>query len=193
MLAAAIAAAAGCAHEQHQPFHRNGEPAITGNPATDPTLPPRLGHHGRLLLHCAAPTDRKDAAWDLYASAQDFDEGRQTFFLKRTGQTGSETLYPLHGHFLEGGASGIFMVHDGKGVGQTQGNAFFIDQSVNMGVLFFRTTGDELRAILDVFAEEKIGEAAGAPGAALAERSCRWGAGVRRLPPRAEHVRVQPN
>ena len=192
-LAVAIAAAAGCSHDLRHPLHRNSEPVITGNPAADPTLPPRLGRPGRFLLHCAAPADRDSARWDVYASAQDFDEGRQSFYLKRTNPAGSETLYPLHGHFLDGGASGIFMVHDGKGTRQGQGNAFLIDQSVNMGVLFFRTAGDEVRAILDVFAEEKIGETAGASGATILEYSCRWGEGVRRLSPRAEHVRMQPN
>ena len=129
----------------------------------------------------------------MFASAQDFDEGRQSFFLKRTDPTGSETLYPLHGHFLDRGASGIFMVHDGRGARQGQGNAFLIDQSVNMGVLFFRATGDEVRATLAIFAEEKIGEEAGVSGSTPVEYSCRWGDDVRRLPPRPEHVRMQPN
>ncbi len=131
--------------------------------------------------------------WDVYASAQDFDEGRQSFFLKRTDPMGSETLYPLHGHFLDEGASGIFMVHDGRGARQGQGDAFLIDQSVNMGVLFFRATGADVRATLDVFAEEKIGEEPGAPGSTLVEYSCRWGDDVRRLPPRPERMRMQPN
>jgi hypothetical protein len=64
---------------------------------------------------------------------------------------------------------------------------------VNMGVLFFRTTGGDVRATLDVFEEEKIGETTGAAGATLMEYSCRWGEDVRRLALRAEHVRVQPN
>ena len=190
---AAVLAAAGCSHDQHQALHRDSEPAITGNPAADPALPPRFGRLGRLLLQCVAQADRGSARWDVYASAQDFDEGRQSFFLRRTDPAGSETLYPLHGHFLDGGSSGIFMVHDGRGVRQGQGDAFLIDQSVNMGVFFFRTTGDEVRATLEVFAEEKIGETAGASGATLVEYSCRWGEDVRRLAPRAEHVRMQPN
>lgn len=189
----AVLAAAGCSHDQHQALHRDSEPAITGNPAADPALPPRFGRLGRLLLQCVAQADRGSARWDVYASAQDFDEGRQSFFLRRTDPAGSETLYPLHGHFLDGGSSGIFMVHDGRGVRQGQGDAFLIDQSVNMGVFFFRTTGDEVRATLEVFAEEKIGETAGASGATLVEYSCRWGEDVRRLAPRAEHVRMQPN
>ncbi|MEK9172282.1 MAG: hypothetical protein AAB282_01340, partial [Nitrospirota bacterium] len=182
---AAVLAVAGCSHDQHHALHRDSEPAITGNPAADPALPPRFGRPGRLLLQCAAQADRGSARWDVYASAQDFDEGRQSFFLKRTDPAGSETLYPLHGHFLDGGSSGIFMVHDGRGARQGQGDAFLIDQSVNMGVFFFRTAGDEVRATLEVFAEEKIGETAGASGATFVEYSCRWGEDVRRLAPRA--------
>ncbi len=193
LLAAAITVTAGCAPDQRHPFHRESAPAITGNPATDPTLPPRLGRPGRLLLQCDAQADLGSVRWDVYASAQDFDEGRQSFFLKRTDPAGGENLYPLHGHFLSGGQSGIFMVHDGKGVRQEQGDTFRIDQSVNMGVLFFRATGDGVRATLDVFAEEKIGETSGAAGPILAERACRWGTSVSRLPSRAEHVRMQPN
>ena len=192
-LAAALVATAGCAYDQHQHFHRDSEPAITGNPAADPALSPRFGRPGRLLLQCVSPTGRVAARWDVYASAQDFDEGRQSFFLKRTDPAGSETLYPLHGHFLDGGSSGIFMVHDGRGTRQGQGGAFLIDQSVNMGVLFFRAAGDDARAILEVFAEEKVGEETGAPGSTLVEYSCRWGDDVRRLPPRPEHIRMQPN
>ncbi len=190
---AALLAAAGCVHDHGHPLHRDSEPVITGNPAVDPTLPSRFGRPGRLLLQCDAQADRGPAVWSVYASAQDFDEGRQSFYLKRTDPVGSETLYPLHGHFLDGGSFGIFMVHDGKGIRQGQGNSFLIDQSVNMGVLFFRATGDGVRAILDVFAEEKIGETAVAAGATLAERSCRWEASVSRLPSRADHARMQPN
>jgi hypothetical protein len=180
--------------ETTEPFpHSHSAPAITGNPAADPALPPRFGRPGRVLFHCEGQTDRGPAVWSVYASAQDFDKGRQSFFLKRTDPTGSETLYPLHGHFLDGGASAILMIHDGKGVRQGQGDAFLIDQSVNMGVLFFRASGDGVRAILDVFAEEKIGETGGAAGSPLAEHSCRWGASVSRLPSRAEHVRMQLN
>lgn len=190
VLVASLAVAAGCSHDRHHPLHRDSGPVITGNPAADPTLPPRLGRPGRLLLQCTSPADRGAAAWDVYASAQGFDEGRQSFYLKRTDPARGETLYPLHGHFLDGGSSGIFMVHDGKGIRQGPGDGFLIDQSVNMGVLFFRAAGDGARAILDVFAEEKTEETA---GSAFSERSCRWGASVGRLPARAEHVRMQPN
>ncbi len=192
-MAAMLAAAAGCAPGQDHPFHRDSEPVITGNPAADPTLPPRVGRPGLLLLQCAVPTDRDAARWEVHASAQDFDEGRQSFYLQRTGPAGSETVYPLHGHFLDGGSSGIFMVHDGKGARQGQGGDALIDQSVNMGVLFFRRTGDDIRATLDVFEEEKIEATAGASGATLVEYSCRWGEDARRLASRAEHVRIQPN
>jgi len=193
LLAAALAAAAGCASEQHHPFHQDSEPVITGNPAADAALPPRFGRPGRLLLLCDAQADRGAAAWRLHASAQDFDEGRQSFFLMRRDPAGNETLYPLHGHFLDGGASGIFMVHDGRGVRQGQGDAFLIDHSVNMGVFFFRTTGAEVRAMLAVLAEEKIGEPAGASSSILVEYSCRRGEDVPHPTPRAEHVRTQPN
>ena len=130
-------------------------------------------------------------AWDVYASAQDFDEGRQSFYLKRTEPTGREALYPLHGHFLDGGLSGIFMVHDGKGTGR--GEAFLIDQSVNMGVLFFRTTNEGIRAVLDVFAEENASAAMQAGGKPLEEFSCRMGEESSRLSTQVEHVRTMPN
>jgi hypothetical protein len=190
-LAAALMAAAGCAHGQHHPLHQNGEPAITGNPAADLTLPPRFGRPGRLLLRCAAPADRGSASWEMYASAQDFDEGKQTFYLKRTEPDGREILYPLHGHFLNGSLSGIFMVHDGKGT--KQGETFLIDQSVNMGVLFFHTTNEGIRAALEVFAEENVSATMPAAGKPLAEMSCRMGEGANRLTTRAEHVRTMPN
>ena len=190
---AAVLAATGCSHDQHHALHRDSEPAITGNPAADPALPPRFGRPGRLLLQCDKQADRGFVAWSVYASAQDFDEGRQSFLLKWTDLAGSEALYPLHGHFLDGGATGIFMVHDGRGARQGQEDAFLIDQSVNMGVFFFRTAGGTVRATLEVFAEEKIGKAAEASGATLVEYSCRWGEDARRPAPRAEHVRMQLN
>jgi hypothetical protein len=192
-LAAALVAAAGCSHDQPHALHPDGQPAVTGNPAADPTLPSRLGRPGRLLLRCGIQADRGSVRWDVHASTQDFDEGKQSFFLTRADPSGGETLYPLHGHFLDGGASGVFMVHDGKGARQGSEESFLIDQSVNMGVLFFRATSAGARAILDVFAEEKAGERDGTVGATLVEYSCRWGAGALRLPPRAEHVRMQPN
>ena len=173
------------------PLHQNSAPAITGNPAADPTLPPRFGRPGRLLLRCAAPADRGSALWEVYASAQDFDEGRQSFYLKWTDSAGRETLYPLHGHFLDGGLSGIFMVHDGKG--NRQGETFLIDQSVNMGVLFFRTTNEGIRAVLDVFAEENVSATVQADGNPLEEFSCRLGERSNRFSTRAEHIRAMPN
>src|SRR5438034_956307 len=142
--------------DHHHPLAQHGPPAITGNPAADPTLPPRLGRPGRLLLGCTTRTTRGPETAELYASAVDFDDGRQSFFLKRLDSAGRESVYPLHGHFLDGGRSGIFMVHDGKGV--KDGDAYRIDQSVNMGVLFLRTADSGLSAILDVFAEENVGE-----------------------------------
>jgi hypothetical protein len=85
------------------------------------------------------------------------------------------------------------MVHDGRGAKTGQGDAFLIDQSVNMGVLFFRTTGEEVRAILNVFAEEKIGETAVAAGSTRGARFCRWGKDALRLSMGTDHVRMQPN
>ena len=185
--AATIAAAADHPH----PILRDSPPAIIGNPAADSTLPVRLGRPGQLLLACSTRTAREPEKAEVYASALDFDEGRQSFFLKRLDSAGRESLYPLHGHFLDGGRSGIFMVHDGKGV--KDGDAYRIDQSVNMGVLFLRASDGGLRAILEVFAEEsgdRLGERAGRP---LLEYSCRWTEEARRLSAQAEHVRVHPN
>jgi hypothetical protein len=185
--AATIVSAADHPH----PLARDGPPAVTGNPAADNTLPPRLGRPGRLLLGCSTQTARGPEEAELYASARDFDEGRQSFFLKRLDSAGKENLYPLHGHFLDGGRTGVFMVHDGKGV--KGGDAYRIDQSVNMGVLFLRTADSGLRAVLDVFAEEngiRAGEGAGQP---LAEYSCRWAEEGRRLSSEREHVRAQAN
>jgi len=170
---------------------QHGPPAITGNPAADPTLPPRLGRPGRLLLGCTTRTARGPETAELYASAVDFDDGRQSFILKRLDSAGRESVYPLHGHFLDGGRSGIFMVHDGKGV--KDGDAYRIDQSVNMGVLFLRTADSGLSAILDVFAEENVGEPGEKAGRPLGEYSCRWAEEGRRLSSQREHVRAQPN
>jgi len=177
--------------DHHHPFAQDGPPAITGNPAADPTLPPRLGRPGRLLLGCSARTARGPETAELYASALDFDEGRQSFFLKRLDSAGRESFYPLHGHFLDGGRSGIFMVHDGKGL--KDGDAYRIDQSVNMGVLFLHTADGGLRAILDVFAEENVGKLGEGAGRPLGEYSCRWAEEGRRLSSQREHVRAQPN
>lgn len=177
-------------------LHPGGAPAITGNPAADLTLPPRSGRPGRPLLRCSAANDRGRGAAELFASASDFDEGRQSFFFKRTDPSGRETLYPLHGHFLDGGSSGIFMVHDGKGVRQGQGDAFLIDQSVNMGLVLLRETSEGIRAILDVIAEESVNGSAERGGADLLDYACRWAEEApvpSRLSAQAEHMRTQPN
>src|SRR5436309_2675911 len=121
---------------------------------------------------CPRRTARGPEKAEVYASARDFDEGRQSFFLRRLDSADKESLYPLHGHFLDGGRSGVFMVHDGKGI--KEGDAYRIDQSVNMGVLFLRTTDSGLRAVLDVFAEENGNRPADGAGQPLAEYSCRW-------------------
>jgi hypothetical protein len=80
------------------------------------------------------------------------------------------------------------MVHDGKGT--RAGEEFRIDQSVNMGVLFFRLTRDGIGAVIDVFAEERASEPRGVVNT---EYACQWDKSVRLLPPHAEHVRMQPN
>src|SRR5437667_3645618 len=191
LVALAWGAACSAPADHHHPFAQDGPPAITGNPAADPALPPGLGRPGRLLLGCSTRTARGPETAELYASALDFDEGRQSFFLKRIDAAGREILYPLHGHFLDGGRSGIFMVHDGKGV--KDGDAYRIDQSVNMGVLLLRASDGGHRAILEVFAEgsvDRLGERAGRPPL---EYSCRWTEEARRLSAQAEHVRVHPN
>src|SRR5438132_1553523 len=131
LVALAWGAACSAPADHHHPFAQDGPPAITGNPAADPTLPPRLGRPG------------------------------------------------------------VFMVHDGKGV--KDGDAYRIDQSVNMGVLFLRTAGSGLRAILDVFAEENGGVPGEGAGRPLGEYSCRWTEEGRRLSSQREHVRAQPN
>src|SRR5438876_309499 len=132
LVALAWGAACSAPADHHHPFAQDGPPAITGNPAADPTLPPRLGRPGRLLLGCSTKTARGPETVEMYASALDFDEGRQSFFLKRLDSAGRESLYPLHGHFLDGGRSGIFMVHDGKGV--KDGDAYGMDQRVGYNV-----------------------------------------------------------
>jgi len=187
----AWAATIAMAADHPNPLTHDGPPAVTGNPAADTTLPPRLGRPGRLLLGCSTRPARGPEKAEVYASARDFDEGRQSFFLRRLDSAGKESFYPLHGHFLDGGRSGVFMVHDGKGV--KDGDAYRIDQSVNMGVLFFRTAGSELRAVLDVFAEESGNRPAEGAGQPLAEYSCRWAEEGRRLSSQREHVRAQPN
>src|SRR2546427_6524403 len=96
--------------DHHRPFAQDGPPAITGNPAADPTLPPRLGRPGRLLLGCSTKTARGPETVELYASALDFDEGRQSFFLKRLDSAGRRSLYPPPGPFPERRPSGPFLV-----------------------------------------------------------------------------------
>src|SRR5919198_1948878 len=137
------AAAIGAAADHPHPLAKDGPPAITGNPAADATLPVRLGRLGHLLLACSTRTAREPEQAEVYASALDLDEGRQSFFLRLLDPAGRESLYPLHGHFLDGGRTGVFMVHDGKGI--KDGDAYRIDQSVNMGVLFLRTVDSGLR------------------------------------------------
>ena len=191
-LALAWGAACAAPADHRHPFAQDGQPAVTGNPAADSTLPPRFGRPGRLLLGCSALAERGAEQAEVYASALDFDEGRQSFFLRQQDATGAEALYPLHGHFLDGGRTGIFMVHDGKGA--KDGAAYRIDQSVNMGMLFVRTTGDGVRAVLEVFAEENGSGPSAGVGTPLAEYSCRWTGEARRLSsPKPAHVRVQPN
>src|SRR3989449_1765892 len=152
------------------PFAQDGPPAITGTPAADPTLSTRLGRPGRLLLGCSTKTARDPETAELYASALDFDEGRQSFFLKRLDSAGRESFYPLHGHFLDGGRSGIFMVHGGKG--GKDGDAYRIDPSGHIGGLFLHTADGGLRAILDVFAGENVGKLGEGAGRPLGEYSC---------------------
>jgi len=168
-------------------LHGGGAPAIKGNPAADPTLAPRFGRPGRLLFRCTDLAGGKESA-DIFASAEDFDEGKQSFFIRRSNPKENEVLYPLHGHFLDGGTSGVFMVHDGKGT--KEGEQFRMDQSVNMGLVLFRVTGGGVRAILDIVAEE--GES-GPTGPALGEYSCTQGDTALARSPQATHVRARPN
>src|SRR5207245_10799331 len=86
----------------------DGPPAVTGNPAADTTLPPRLGRPGRLLLGCSTRPARGPEKAEVYASARDFDVGRQSFFLRRLDAAGKESFYALHGHLLDGRGSGVF-------------------------------------------------------------------------------------
>src|SRR2546427_9850402 len=102
--------------DHHRPFAQDGPPAITGNPAADPTLPPRLGRPGRLLLGCSTKTARGPETVELYASALDFDEGRQSFFLKRLDSAGRASPYPLHRDFLDRGRPGHFLGLHGQGL-----------------------------------------------------------------------------
>jgi hypothetical protein len=145
--------------------------------------PARLG---RLLVECTGPL--KEARVAVHASATDFDEGRQSLFLKRRSEGGVEAIYPMHGYFLDGGRSGIFMVHDGKTAQHHEQG--LIDQTVNMGLLFFRTTTEGLRAVLNVYAENDTSPAGMND---FDEYSCRWADEPRRHSPDTAHVRVIPN
>ncbi|HEY3198462.1 MAG TPA: hypothetical protein VGJ57_10640 [Nitrospirales bacterium] len=167
-------------------LHHSRPPAIKGNPSIDPAAPPRIGEPGRLLLSCMRPGESQPV--EMYASARTFDEGRQSFFLRRLNQAGEELFYPLHGHFLDGGASGIFMIHDGKGMRRQE--ILQIDQTVNMGLVFLQTTTDGLQAVLNVYAESE-----NSPGALkdLEQWSCRWGVEARRSSLGKDHVRAEPN
>lgn len=148
----ALGATLGCTRTESAASepHHSTSPAIKGNPAFDPTAPPRAAAPGRLLLRCIRPGDSRGV--EIYASAKDFDDGKQMFYLKRWDQAKPPTLYPLHGDFLDSGKAGVFMIHDGKGVGQSP--SITIDQTVNMGLLFLRTTPNGFRAVLNVYAEE---------------------------------------
>ena len=125
--------------------HHARPPAVKGNPAADPTAPLRIAEPGRLLLSCISAKDPRPT--EIYASARDFGEGKQSFYLRRWTQAEAEIIYPLHGHFLDGGAAGIFMVHDGKGMRQQA--IVRIDQTVNMGLFFLWRTAHGLRAVID--------------------------------------------
>src|SRR3989475_9677895 len=91
--AATIAVAA----DHPNPLTHDGPPAVTGNPAADTTLPPRLGRPGRLLLGCSTRTARGPEKAEVYASARHFDEGRQSCVFRRVDSAGSESLCRRHG------------------------------------------------------------------------------------------------
>ncbi len=171
---------AGAAESHH------AQPAITGNPAFDPGAAVRTADPGRLLLSCGRPGEALRA--EIYASAKDFDEGRQSFYLRRWDQDGTELLYPLHGHFLDGGASGIFMVHDGKGTRQQ--DSVHIDQTVNMGLFFLMTAGGGIRGVLSIYAEN---DSLLSREKDLEEMPCRSEEVARRLSSGDDHVQSVPN
>jgi hypothetical protein len=162
------------------------QPAVTGNPAFDPNAALRTADPGRLLLSCSRPGESSRA--EIYASAKDFDEGKQSFYLRRWNEDGNEVLYPLHGHFLDDGASGIFMVHDGKGT--RQHDTVHIDQTVNMGLFLFRTTAEGPRAVVNIYAED---ERVLPQEKDFEEMPCRSGDVARRLSLGDDHVRTVPN
>ena len=165
--------------------HHARPPAVKGNPAADPTAPPRIAEPGRLLLSCISPKEPRPT--EIYASARDFGEGKQSFYLRRWTQAEAEIIYPLHGHFLDGGASGIFMVHDGKGMRQQA--IVRIDQTVNMGLFFLWRTAHGLRAAVNVYAEN---ESTPASENDFEVHTCRWGEEAR-LSIGKDHVRAAPN
>jgi hypothetical protein len=167
-------------------LHHGKAPAVKGNPSIDPAAPPRIAEPGRLLLSCSGRGESQQA--EMYASARNFDEGKESFYLRRLDHAGKEVFYPLHGHFLDGGASGIFMVHDGKGMRHQE--ILHIDQTVNMGLVFIQTTTQGLQAVLNVYAENE-----NSPGALkdLEQLSCRWGAEARHLFLGRDRVRTEPN
>src|SRR5947209_928598 len=82
-------------------LHHARPPAVKGNPAVDPTAPPRIAEPGRLLLSCIRPGESRSV--EIYASARDFGDGKQSFYLRRGDRAEAEMMYPLHGHFLDGG------------------------------------------------------------------------------------------
>ena len=147
--------------------HQDRPPAIKGNPAADPSLPDRLGRTGRRLFSCSSGEGK--APVELYASGDDFGDGRQSFYLRRSDSQGGETFYPAHGHFLQGGKAGVLMIHDGKGT--RSGETVRIDQTVQMGLMLFRPTSDGLKAIIEVYDEAAMG--AGTGPARLGEYACR--------------------
>ena len=181
----AMAAEADQVKEPHALLHERPA-AGTGNPAFDPSAPPRLAEPGRLLLSCIRPGEPHPI--DIYASARDFDEGKQSFYLRRWNRAEAEMIYPLHGHFLDDGDAGIFMVHDGKGTRQSE--TILIDQTVNMGLVFIRTTREGLRAILNIYAEN---DSAPAGLKDFEEFACRWGEQARRRSFDKDHVHATPN
>lgn len=165
--------------------HHARPPAVKGNPAADPTAPPRIAEPGRLLLSCISPKEPRPV--EIFASARDFGEGKQSFYLRRWNQAEAEIIYPLHGHFLDGGAAGIFMVHDGKGMRQQA--IVRIDQTVNMGLLFLWRTAYGLRAAVNVYAEN---DSTPASESDFEVHTCRWGEEAR-LSIGKDHVRATPN
>ena len=182
----AVAAYAAEKPTRENDLHHASPPAVKGNPAVDPAAPPRIAELGRLLLSCMGPGESQPV--EMYASARNFDEGKQSFYLRRWNQAGEDLFYPLHGHFLDGGASGIFMIHDGKGMRHE--GLLHIDQTVNMGLLFIQTRTEGLQAVLNVYAES---ENSPSTVSDFEQLRCRWGQQARNLSLGKDHVRVEPN